>query len=325
MALITRIPIAEVAAVVARSLEDLLGHDVVLTTGPAELGDPSGMILPEGMTRTIVLPFAADVVGEVSLIVDEMFATAMEAATNDASLSTAAVPVLNAGAAAIALTIDIGVSVDGAGEIATETLLTSVVGEFAAVPVLENDTRVACVVVRIVDDEIDEIDEIDDLTPPAPAATPAFPAPTLEEQAPAQAPAPAIPTPPRIPTVAVAPVPALGAPPTGLAPAPASDPRVGVAPHEFQPLADGAGAAGPARPIALLNDVNMQVTAELGRRRLKVRDIIALQPGSVIELDRAAGSPVDVLVNGAIVWHGEVVVVDEEFGIRVSEIVVGEG
>jgi flagellar motor switch protein FliN/FliY len=323
MALITRIPIAEVAAVVARSLEDLLGHDVVLTTGPAELGDPSETILPEGMTRTIVLPFAADVVGEVSLIVDEMFATAMEAATNDASLSTAAVPVLNAGAAAIALTIDIGVSVDGAGEIATETLLTSVVGEFAAVPVLENDTRVACVVVRIVDDEID------DLTPPPPAATPAFPAPSLEEQAPAQAqaqtPAPAIPTPPRIPTVAVAPVPALGAPATGLAPAPASDPRVGVAPHEFQPLADGAGAAGPARPIALLNDVNMQVTAELGRRRLKVRDIIALQPGSVIELDRAAGSPVDVLVNGAIVWHGEVVVVDEEFGIRVSEIVVGEG
>jgi flagellar motor switch protein FliN len=315
MALITRIPIAEVAAVVARSLEDLLGHDVVLTTGPAEIGDPSGMILPEGMTRTIVLPFAAGVVGEVSLIVDEMFATAMEAATSDASLSSAAVPVLNAGAAAIALTIDIGVSVDGAGEIATETLLTSVVGEFAAVPVLENDTRVACVVVRIVDDELD------DLTPPAPAATPAFLAPSLEEQAPA----PAIPSPPRIPTVAVAPVPALGAPATGLAPAPASDPRVGVAPHEFQPLADGAGAAGPARPIALLNDVNMQVTAELGRRRLKVREIIALQPGSVIELDRAAGSPVDVLVNGAIVWHGEVVVVDEEFGIRVSEIVVGEG
>jgi flagellar motor switch protein FliN len=44
----------------------------------------------------------------------------------------------------------------------------------------------------------------------------------------------------------------------------------------------------------------------------------------VIELDRAAGSPVDVLVNGALVWHGEVVVVDEEFGIRVAEIVVGE-
>jgi flagellar motor switch protein FliN/FliY len=68
--------------------------------------------------------------------------------------------------------------------------------------------------------------------------------------------------------------------------------------------------------------VNLEVTAELGRRRLKVRDIMALAPGSVIELDKTAGSPVDVLVNGAIVWHGEVVVVDDEFGIRVSEIVV---
>ena len=105
---------------------------------------------------------------------------------------------------------------------------------------------------------------------------------------------------------------------------PAASAPAGISIHEFQPLSEGLGAAGPARPISLLNDVNMQVTAELGRRRLKVRDIVALQPGSVIELDRAAGSPVDVLVNGALVWHGEVVVVDEEFGIRVSEIVVDE-
>ncbi len=111
---------------------------------------------------------------------------------------------------------------------------------------------------------------------------------------------------------------------TELAPLAHTDPQIGVALHEFQPLADGIGAAGAARPLSLLNDVNMEVTAELGRRRLKVRDIVALEPGSVVELDRAAGSPVDVLVNGALVWHGEVVVVDEEFGIRVSEIVVGE-
>ena len=97
-----------------------------------------------------------------------------------------------------------------------------------------------------------------------------------------------------------------------------------LAVHEFQPLPDGPGAFGSARPLSLLNDVNMQVTAELGRRRLRVRDIVALKPGSVIELDRAAGRPVDVLVNGALVWHGEVVVVDDEFGIRVSEIVTDE-
>ncbi len=327
MALISRIPIAEVAAVVARSLEALLGHDVVLSTGAAELGDPSDQVLPEGGTRTIVLPFADGVVGEVTLVIAEPFATAMEAATADASLTTAAVPALEAGASAIALTIDIGVSVADSAEIATETLLTSVVGEFAAVPVFENDTRVACVVVRIVGDEPIT------LATPVPAAAPTIPAPPVIDAAGIESPvlesagldSPFLESagldtfhserPDSFGTVPLAPP----------APVGASDPQMGIAIHEFQPLRDGPGAPGPARPLSLLNDVNMQVTAELGRRRLKVRDIVALQPGSVVELDRAAGSPVDVLVNGALVWHGEVVVVDEEFGIRVSEIVVDEG
>ena len=56
---------------------------------------------------------------------------------------------------------------------------------------------------------------------------------------------------------------------------------------------------------------------------MSVRDLLALTPGAVIELDRAAGSPVDVLVNGTLIARGEVVVIDEEFGIRISEIVVG--
>jgi flagellar motor switch protein FliN len=305
MALISQIPVAEVAAVIARSLEELLGHDVVLTTGVPELGDPSDEILPEGLTRTIVLPFADGVVGEVTLVIGERFATAMEAATDDASLTTAAVPALETGASAIALTLNIGVNVEGSGEIATETLLTSVVGEFAAVAIFENDVRVACVVVRIVDDEPVE------LPTPIPAAAPTIPAPAFET--------------PTFDTPAFE-APSHHAPPAPLemTPVAAAEPQAGVAIHEFQPLGDGAGTVGPARPLTLLNDVNMEVTAELGRRRLKVRDIIALQPGSVVELDRAAGSPVDVLVNGALVWHGEVVVVDEEFGIRVSEIVVDE-
>jgi len=309
MALISRLPVAEVAAVVARSLEELLGHDVVLTTGAPELGDPSDDSLPEGPTRTIVLPFADGVVGEVTLVAGEGFATAMQAGTADASLTTAAVAALEAGAAAIEMTMNIGVSPADAGEIATETLLTSVIGEFAAVPIFENDTRVACVVVRIVGDEPVE------LATPIPAAAPVIDAPMAP---PVMPPAPALAEPAyaapdhATPFVENAP----------LTPAAASAP--GIAMHEFQPLGEGMGAAGPARPISLLNDVNMQVTAELGRRRLKVRDIVSLQPGSVIELDRAAGSPVDVLVNGALVWHGEVVVVDEEFGIRVSEIVVDE-
>lgn len=73
--------------------------------------------------------------------------------------------------------------------------------------------------------------------------------------------------------------------------------------------------------LELLHDVEMGVTAELGRTRMLVREVLELQPGSVIELDRAAGSPVDVLVNGTLIARGEVVVIDEEFGIRIVEVI----
>ena len=95
--------------------------------------------------------------------------------------------------------------------------------------------------------------------------------------------------------------------------------------HEFADRSnDGSAGFGGSRPLAILNDVEMGVTAELGRRRMTVRDLLALTPGSVIELDRAAGQPVDVLVNGTLIAHGEVVVIDEEFGIRIAEIVAAE-
>jgi flagellar motor switch protein FliN/FliY len=94
--------------------------------------------------------------------------------------------------------------------------------------------------------------------------------------------------------------------------------------HEFETLPEPAGISlVDPRPLSLLHDVEMGVTAELGRRRMTVRDLLSLTPGAVIELDRAAGSPVDVLVNGTLIARGEVVVIDEEFGIRVSEIVAG--
>lgn len=78
---------------------------------------------------------------------------------------------------------------------------------------------------------------------------------------------------------------------------------------------------GALRGVELLSDVEMGVTAELGRTRMTVRELLSLQPGSIVELDRAAGSPVDLLVNGTLVARGEVVVIDEEFGIRITEIV----
>lgn len=95
----------------------------------------------------------------------------------------------------------------------------------------------------------------------------------------------------------------------------------GAMAHQFQPIQEGSVAIAEPRALALLHDVEMGVTAELGRRRMTVRELLSLTPGAVIELDRAAGSPVDVLVNGTLIARGEVVVIDEEFGIRVSEIV----
>ncbi|GAB2629552.1 hypothetical protein Aab01nite_25560 [Paractinoplanes abujensis] len=84
-------------------------------------------------------------------------------------------------------------------------------------------------------------------------------------------------------------------------------------------------SAGPAVPLRggldMLHDVEMEVSAELGRTRMSVRELLSLTPGAIVELDRAAGSPADLLVNGRLIARGEVVVVDENFGIRVTEIV----
>jgi flagellar motor switch protein FliN/FliY len=94
------------------------------------------------------------------------------------------------------------------------------------------------------------------------------------------------------------------------------------------PSASAAGSAPagalPRRGIELLHGVDMEVTVEIGRTRMTVRDLLALAPGAVLELDRAAGSPADLLVNGRLIARGEVVVVDEDFGLRVTEIVTDQ-
>jgi flagellar motor switch protein FliN len=83
-----------------------------------------------------------------------------------------------------------------------------------------------------------------------------------------------------------------------------------------------AGRGGPVTGLDLLHDVEMEVSAELGRTRMSVRELLSLAPGAVVELDRAAGSPADLLVNGRLIARGEVVVIDENFGLRITEIVV---
>lgn len=80
-------------------------------------------------------------------------------------------------------------------------------------------------------------------------------------------------------------------------------------------------AATGTERLDLLSNIEMEVTAELGRTRMTVRELLSLTPGVVVELDRLAGSPIDLFVNGTLIAHGEVVVIDEEFGVRISEIV----
>ncbi len=75
------------------------------------------------------------------------------------------------------------------------------------------------------------------------------------------------------------------------------------------------------RKLDLLLDVPLEVSVELGRTRLSIQNLLALGPGSVIELDKLAGDPLDILVNGRLVARGEAVVVNDKFGIRITDIV----
>lgn len=88
----------------------------------------------------------------------------------------------------------------------------------------------------------------------------------------------------------------------------------------FPRLAPGTPADGP-QDLDLILDIPVHLTVELGRTRIPIKHILQLAQGSVIELDALAGEPMDVLVNGCLIAQGEVVVVNEKFGIRLTDIV----
>lgn len=89
---------------------------------------------------------------------------------------------------------------------------------------------------------------------------------------------------------------------------------------QFAPIVGDPAPTSSAGSIDLLKDVPLIVTAELGRSKMLVKDILKLGVGSVIELDKVAGEPVDILVNGKIIARGEVVAIDENFGVRITEV-----
>lgn len=174
---------------------------------------------------------------------------------------------------------------------------------------------------------------------PAPAPEPA-PAPVAPEPAPvAAAPAPAAPPAPQpaAPQYAAPPQPQYAAPtqqPQYTAPPMGAQPvyappayannvvssGVPVQNAQFAPLTNEPVEVNAAN-ISLIQDVPLQVTVELGRTKKSIREILEFSTGSIIELDKLAGEPVDIHVNGQLTAKGEVVVIDENFGVRITEIV----
>lgn len=109
--------------------------------------------------------------------------------------------------------------------------------------------------------------------------------------------------------------------PAATEPAPATaEPKVQPAP--FAELrADQGGAAANNNQLDLVMDIPVTLSVELGRTKIQIRELLQLAQGSVVDLDRLAGEPMDVLVNGFLIARGEVVLVNDKFGIRLTDIV----
>ena len=97
--------------------------------------------------------------------------------------------------------------------------------------------------------------------------------------------------------------------------------NLNVQPAQFQSFSNYEDSLAVRENIELIKDVPLEVTVELGRTKKSIAEILDFAPGTIIELDKIAGEPIDVLVNGKFVARGEVVVIEESFGIRVTEII----
>jgi flagellar motor switch protein FliN/FliY len=101
------------------------------------------------------------------------------------------------------------------------------------------------------------------------------------------------------------------------------EPLAGLAPFELKDLA-GAPASGEKATLELLKDVDLDLRIELGRTHMYLEDVLKLKRGSVVTLDKLAGDPVDVFVNGRLVARGEVLVLNDNFCVRVTELLTGD-
>ncbi len=95
-----------------------------------------------------------------------------------------------------------------------------------------------------------------------------------------------------------------------------------VEPAAFDELvADSAGISDEDVNLNVIMDIPVDLSMEIGRTKISIRNLLQLNQGSIVELDRLAGEPLDVMVNGTLIAHGEVVVVNERFGIRLTDVI----
>jgi flagellar motor switch protein FliN/FliY len=94
-----------------------------------------------------------------------------------------------------------------------------------------------------------------------------------------------------------------------------------AAPAQLESLADEGGPPNDSPDLESILDIPVTLSIEIGRARISIRNLLQLNQGSVVELDRLAGEPLDVMVNGTLIAHGEVVVVNDKFGIRLTDVI----
>lgn len=98
----------------------------------------------------------------------------------------------------------------------------------------------------------------------------------------------------------------------------------GASDESTPPRAPRKGAAG-ALGMSFVMDVPVELTIELGRRKMRIADVLRLGPGSILELDKVSGEPLDIYVNNRLIARGEAVVIGERYGVRLTEVLVREG
>jgi len=252
-----------------------------LTAGPAQPGSPHVVAAFAGAA---LADLAAPMPGRIAVLVGQDLVDALaDSPLGGLDLHAAVRPALEAVAGSL------GTEVRDARTVSLEDLVAELGGDFTTVPLIGVGIDAA---VLVTDDALAAP------TAPAPAA-PAAPAAATSQPAAAANPADA-------------------GRAAGVTERVAATPAF-TAPLDEQPRRPLTAVPGQ-RGLEMLHGVDMEVTVELGRTRMTVRELLALSPGTVLELDRAAGSPADLLVNGRLIARGEVVVVDEDFGLRVTEI-----